>query len=56
MQKVDRRERILDNAWNARKDEFGEGRYGKASVVRAVTFAFAEECGCWFTSRIEKIL
>lgn len=26
-----------------RKDEFGEGRYGKASVVGVVTFAFAEE-------------
>lgn len=27
----------------ARKDEFGEGRYGKASVVGVVTFAFEEE-------------
>lgn len=38
MQKVDHRERILDYAWNARKDEFGEGRYGKASVGRGGHF------------------
>lgn len=35
MQKVDRRKRILDYA---RKDEFGEGSYGKASVGRGGHF------------------
>lgn len=41
--KADRRERVLDYAWKARKDEGGERRYGKASAVGVITFAFAEE-------------
>lgn len=44
--KADCREPSFDyapNAPNAPKDEVGERRYRKASVVGVITFAFAEE-------------